>query len=541
MTITRYGMTPEAIKELISRSVAKVLAEQEANRNLRPIVEGKSKNGNENGMVTVKETEMVTVEEMEMDFLNYQPRNSSITEGVVGLARWFEKMKFVFCISNCPVDSQVKFSTCTLLDGALTWWNSHVQTVGIDEAYEMSWKELMNLMIEVYCPRNEIQKLENKLWNLSVKGTDVAGYTRRFQELTLLCPRMVPNEEDKIERFIWGLPDNIKGNVTSFKPTRVQDDIKMANNLMDQKVRAYATRNAENKSNYKKVGHKARDCKAAVATTTRRAQVANQKTVTCFGCEGQGYYKNDYPKLKNHNHRKQAANSEAHGRAYALGGGEANPNSNIIMGTFLLNNRYAYILFDSGADRSFVSTTFSSLIDINPTTLDVSYAIELADERIARSDTIIKGCTLNLLDHPFNIDLMHVELGSFDILTIQGDRSDGGSNSRLNIISCTKTQKYIQKGCHVFLAQITEKRMEDKSEEKRLKDIPIVRDFPEVFLEDLPGLPPARLVEFQIDFVPSAAPVARAPYRLAPFEMQELSTQLQELVEKGFIRPSSSP
>ncbi|GKE42547.1 hypothetical protein Tco_1469831 [Tanacetum coccineum] len=128
-----------------------------------------------------------------------------------------------------------------------------------------------------------------------------------------------------------------------------------------------------------------------------------------------------------------------------------------------------------------------------------------------------------------------------EILTIQGDRNDGESNSRLNIISCTKTQKYIQKGCHVFLAQITKKKTEDKLEEKRLEDVPIVWDFPKVFQEDLPGLSPTRQVEFQIDLVLSAAHVARVPYKLAPSEMQDMSAQLQELSDKGFIRPSSSP
>ncbi|GJR94118.1 putative reverse transcriptase domain-containing protein [Tanacetum coccineum] len=116
-----------------------------------------------------------------------------------------------------------------------------------------------------------------------------------------------------------------------------------------------------------------------------------------------------------------------------------------------------------------------------------------------------------------------------------------GNETRLNIISCTKTQKYMLKGCPIFLAHVTTKETEDKSEKKRLEDVPIVRNFPEVFPEDLPGLPPTRQVEFQIDLIPGAAPVARAPYRLAPSEMKELSDQLQELSDKGFIRPSSSP
>ncbi|GKE06342.1 putative reverse transcriptase domain-containing protein, partial [Tanacetum coccineum] len=128
-----------------------------------------------------------------------------------------------------------------------------------------------------------------------------------------------------------------------------------------------------------------------------------------------------------------------------------------------------------------------------------------------------------------------------EVLIIQGDKSDKGKKSKLNIISCTKTQKYIKKGCLIFLAKITKKETEDKSEEKRLEDVPIVRYFLKVFPEDLLGLPPTRQVEFQIDLVPGVAPVARAPYRLALSELQELSTQLQELSDKEFIRPSSSP
>ncbi|GJU63810.1 putative reverse transcriptase domain-containing protein [Tanacetum coccineum] len=249
--------------------------------------------------------------------------------------------------------------------------------------------------------------------------------------------------------------------------------------------------------------------------------------------------------------------------------GVSNPD-NVVAGTFLLNNRYAYILFDTGADRSFVSTAFSSQIDITPSTLDHYYDVELADGRIIGLNTILKGCTLNFLNHQFNINLMPVELGSFDAiigmdwlakhqavimcaekivripwknktLIVHGDGSTQGNVTRLNIISCTKTQRYLEKGFPIFLAHVNIKEGEDKSEKKRLEDVPIVQDFPEVFPEDLPGLPPTRQVEFQIDLVPGAAPVARAPYRLAPSELKELSEQLKELSDKGFIRPSSSP
>ncbi|GKA12799.1 putative reverse transcriptase domain-containing protein [Tanacetum coccineum] len=161
----------------------------------------------------------------------------------------------------------------------------------------------------------------------------------------------------------------------------------------------------------------------------------------------------------------------------------ANPDFSVVTGTFLLNNHHARMLFDSGADRSFMSTTFSVLLDIVPSTLDVSYVVELTDGRIAKKNTLLRGCTFGLLGHLFNIDLMPVELGSFDVII----GMDWLSRYQA-VIACDEkvTQKYIQKGCQVFLAQVTEKKAEDKSEEKRLEDVPTVRDFPEVIPEDFP-------------------------------------------------------
>ncbi|GJZ68975.1 putative reverse transcriptase domain-containing protein [Tanacetum coccineum] len=250
--------------------------------------------------------------------------------------------------------------------------------------------------------------------------------------------------------------------------------------------------------------------------------------------EMQGHYRSDCPKLKDQNYGNKAGNKngvgEAREKAYVLSGGDANPDSNVVKGTFLLNNHYAFILFDSGADRSFISTTFSTLLEITPDTLDVSYAVKLADRRISETNTVLRGCTLGLLGHPFNIDLMLVELGSFDVII----GMDWLANHHAVIVCDEK--KYIEKGCQIFLAQVTKKEIENESEEKILEDVPTVWDFSEVFPEDLPRLPPTRQVEFQIDLVPGAAPVARAPYRLTSSKLQELSTQLQELSDKGFIR-----
>nr|GEY77403.1 reverse transcriptase domain-containing protein [Tanacetum cinerariifolium] len=469
------------------------------------------------------------------DFMKCQPLNFRGTEGVVGLTRWIEKMESVFQISGFAVKNQVKFATCTLLDVALTWWNSQIRSLGPD-AYSMTWEVLKNKITDKYCPQGEIKKLEIELWNLKVKENNVSAYTERFQELTLICTNFVADETKKIDKCVSELPDNIYGSVKASKPKMLDETIELANNLMDQKLRTYAERQSNNKrkadksfrNNHghqqqtlkrqnvakvynigtcerkpysrnlpkctkyhfyhngpctqkchksNKVGHFARDCRSsgnANVANTQRNNGVNPKGNGCFECGASGHFKRDCPKLKN----KDGEKVNAPGWVYAVrnaekrGNASRDPDSNVVTGTFLLNNRYVSILFDTAADRSFISTAFSSLIDIVSIQLGNSYDVELADGKIVK---------------------------------------------------------------------ISAKKEEDKSEGKQLEDVPVVRDYLKVFPTDLPGLPPARPVEFQIHLIPVAAPVARAPYRLAPSEMKELAEQSQELSEKGFIRPSSSP
>ncbi|GJS56713.1 putative reverse transcriptase domain-containing protein [Tanacetum coccineum] len=247
------------------------------------------------------------------------------------------------------------------------------------------------------------------------------------------------------------------------------------------------------------------------------------------------------------------ANNNAYGRAYLLKDKNAHQDPNVVTGTFLLNQHLARVLFDSGANKSFVSISLASMLNIPPITLDTTYDIEMAYGNLVGTNTVIQGCTLILLNQPFEIDLMPIKLGSFDVvlgmdwlskyhariicdekvvhipidgetLIIGGDRS----KTRLSLMSCNKIKRYISRGYQVFVAQV----MEKKSDEKRIENIPVVREFPKVFLEDLPGLPLICQVEFQIDLILGAAPVARAHYRLAPSEMQELSDQLQELANR---------
>nr|GEV99866.1 putative reverse transcriptase domain-containing protein [Tanacetum cinerariifolium] len=352
------------------------------------------------------------------------------------------------------------------------------------------------------------------------------------------------SSSEKLHQWKWesdGLLDNIYVNVKSSKPRTLDETIELTNDLMDQKLRTYAER-ADNKrktddTSRNNHGHQEQPFKKQnvikvynMGTRERKPYEGSlpkdgketPKGNGCFKYEASGHFKRDCPKLRN----KNRGNRNAQGWVYAVGNAKKNgnapmnPDSNVVTGTFLLNNHYASILFDIGADRSFISTAFSSLVNIDPTPLGSSYDVELADVKIVGIDTIIRGCTINFLNHPFNIDLMPVELGSFDVII--GIDWLRRCHAIIVFISCSKAQGYMAKGCQIFLAQISSKKEDDKSKGKQLKNVPIVWDFPKVFPEDFPGLPPARPVEFHIDLIPGAAPVARAPYRLAPVREQDI-------------------
>ncbi|GJT42022.1 putative reverse transcriptase domain-containing protein [Tanacetum coccineum] len=409
----------------------------------------------------------------------------------------------------------------------------------------MPWTEMKQLMTAEFCPIEEIQRMEHELWNLKVKEYDIVAYTQRFNELALMCLRMVEPERVKVDAYIQGLTDNIKGEVTSSKPADLNEAVRMAHKLMEQKSQARNERILER--NARAMVTAPTDGKLPLCERCFTRHVG-QCTIKCHKCGKEPM-------------SEEEEVGEVRGRAYAIK--DAEPKGpTVVTGMFLLNNRSASVLFDSGSDSSFVNTRYSSLLDIKPIKIEDSYEVELADGRVVSTNTVLKGCTLSLVNHIFEIDLMPIELGTFDViigmdwlvkhdavivcgekvvripygnktLIVEGDK--GGS--RLKIISCIKARKYVEQGCHLFLAHVTKK----KSKEKRMEDVPVIRDFLEVFPEELPGLPPPRQVEFQIDLVPGVVPVARTPYRLAPSEMKELSVQLQELLEKGFIRPSSSP
>ncbi|GKA99433.1 putative reverse transcriptase domain-containing protein [Tanacetum coccineum] len=397
---------------------------------------------------------------------------------------------------------------------------------GVEQANQITWTELKRLLTNKYCPRTEIKKMEEELYNLTIKGNDLKPYVIRFQELIVLCPNMVPNNEKLLEAFIGGLPRSIEGNVTASRPQTLEEAINIAQRLMDQvtkhtpvqvssdnkrkfddrrtfnnnnnyrntnnrynnhqlqqnrrqeAVRAYAvtpsgnnryagdlplckrcnphhTRPCTSKCNIcNKVGHLSKNCR-----NKKPATGSNQLPVTviCYACREKRHYTNQCRKT----------NINAQGRAYMLRDKNAHQDPNVVTDTF--------------------------------------YDIEMADGNLVSTNTVIKGCTLTLPNQPFKIDLMSIKLGSFDIVV----GMDWLSKYHAKIL-CDEKVVHIPINGETLIIQVMEKKLD----EKRLEDIPIVKEFSDVFPEYLLGLPPVRQVEFQIDLIPGAAPVAQTPYRL---------------------------
>nr|XP_043612945.1 uncharacterized protein LOC122584929 [Erigeron canadensis] len=562
--------------------------------------------------------------------------------GALAATRWIEKMEAVMDISNCAENQKVRYAAASLTNKALTWWNTEIQARGRVAAVGMTWDEFKELLLEEFCPKNEMQKLENEFWNHSMVGAKHAAYTDRFYELAKLVPHLVRPESNRIQRYIYGLVPQIRGLVSATEPTTIQSAIQKAGSLTDEMVRngslskvnekrkdgTETSRSKNTDGNNKKAkmatglmatdatkigytgsapkctkcqfhhfqnspcrlctncnrfGHLARDCRVGVK------QVAPVNAVnpinnrgTCYECGSHNHYRNTCPNLNrawgqrgnnpnqvlaiggtqnqgnnqgqrannqnqvvaNGGNRNQGNNAnQARGRAFVMVANEARQDPNIVTGTFSLNNHLATVLFDSGAEYSFVSIKFMPLLDREPKILNTYFLVEVANGKFDRVDRIINDCTLEIEGHLFSVNLLPFSLRSFDVVI----GMDWLSKHRAEIICYEKVVRIPLGNSEMLL--IYGERVEEnqkhlmgiQANEKKLEDIPIVRDFPQVFPEDLTGLPPVRQVEFRIDLIPGATPVAKAPYRLAPTEMQELSNQLQELQEKGFIRPSHSP
>ncbi|XP_076959092.1 uncharacterized protein LOC143635078 [Bidens hawaiensis] len=485
-------------------------------------------------------------------------------------------MESVFLHIECPDDKQNRFATGVFEKCALTWWVMEKSTRGAEAAMALPWNELKDLMTRSFCPPNELMNLvyksvfeksewlhlEAEFWNLKQEGGEHSAYTSRLNELSVLVPHLVTPNSRAIENYIRGLPRQIQDSFFSSSPKELDDAINLAATLTDNHVKAGTLTLQSSKKPIDKLATEPKETKPglskpAYSSTHTTKESPQAPPLLANLAQGQPFPAIQAPApQEGQSTQSVQAPQDNHGHAFMMNAHhyQAQQNGDVVNDTFLVDDQFASILFDTGADMSFVSLEIELLLAKPRSKVKSSYTIEVANGKSVTIDSVIRSCKMNLIGHTFSIDLIPMQLGSLDIIVgmewlsshhvevvcfekfIRIPLADGQtlrvhgekpSPSSLNIITCSQVHAYLRKKYVAFGAHIVEKK------EQKIEDILVVREYPEVFPDDVSGLPPVCESEFCIDLVPGANLIAKAPYRLAPSEMQEWSTQLQEILDKG--------
>ncbi|KAI3775825.1 hypothetical protein L1987_45579 [Smallanthus sonchifolius] len=438
-------------------------------------------------------------------FKDENPPKFEGTKDATVTHQWLREIEAVIKISECRDDQKVKYAAHSFVSEALCWWENLVIALGDKAIDRMTWEELKRLLIEEFCPDNEMDKLERDFLKLEVGGMTHREYTTKFNRMARLLRQCT-------------MKSSVPAPANQRESGQISRKVKIRRMKEERNWNRVVVLNVPNVANCipENVG-------MAVIVAT----VANLDTES--ECPT---LKISPPMIIKDGKEKEA--SKAKSRAYTLTTEEAKALPDVVSGTFLVNNVPATVLFDSRASRSFVSLDFYPSLHRPTIRLSETFEVETAIGKTMKVAEVIQDCFINLEGHRFPVKLYPMILEGFNIvLGMDCDKI----RSAVRIISMIKPTKFMSQGNEAYLAYV----IDSKVKTKELKDVPVVCDFADVFPEELPGIPPEREVEFRIDLVPGAKPVAKAPYRLAPSEMRELMSQLQELLDRGFIRPSISP
>ncbi|KAJ9538034.1 hypothetical protein OSB04_030767 [Centaurea solstitialis] len=534
------------------------------------------------------------------DFMACQPPHYEGRKDPIACSRWISAVEGSFRTCGCPDGVKVFYAANLLRDASKDWWGLILKSHTEEQTSTMTWDAFKVLFEEQFSPQVERERIIAEFLNLKQTTESVNEITDQFLEKALFCPDYVGNEAMRMYRYRGVLKPEIREFVstttcTSFNAMgkrKAQQSIVPVRKFKGPRTdgRRFPSgcpkcgRNHQGECRLPesvcfkcgKPGHKSRDCGVAPRT--------------CFHCFQPGHIKPNCPKLASAQPQVQApapatlritdgstrtkgGSSTSCGRAFQMTADDVCYRCYLCffkrlllnLGVFPVNEKPALVLFDSGATWSFVSSAFCKDFRLERGKLASPLAIDIAAEEVRVCEDVYRGCTIVIHGVPFSIDLIPTPMKGIDVIVgvdwmfrnhdtvvcaeqlvrIQ-DPSGGelvvygkGRRDRLAFCSVTKARRWLQRGCAGYMAYAVTSQAEDRK--LSIADVPVVSEFPDVFPEDLPGIPPDTQVEFGIDLIPGAAPVARAPYRLAPPELQELASQLQELSEKGFIRPSSSP
>ncbi|KAJ9552821.1 LOW QUALITY PROTEIN: hypothetical protein OSB04_016866 [Centaurea solstitialis] len=513
------------------------------------------------------------------DFMTCKPPFFEGQKDPVACYRWYSAVEGAFRTSGCPAGSKVLFAVNLLRNAAKDWWDLVLKRLSEAQITALTWEEFK-------------RRIAAEFLNLTQTTETVNEITAKFLEKLLFVPGYANDESLKMVRYMGVLKTEIKGAVATKRCKTFSDMVETARaQEIHLEERRQGKRKADDQSGpakkYKGAKSDARSVPAACSKCGRnhRGECRAQETACfkcgkqghfsrecketakiCFHCYQSGHIKPNCPQLKGAPVQAPAPTTlritdgttagrsgpTTRGRAFQLTAEEAQTEPDVITGIFSVNSKPALVLFDTGATWSYIELG----------KLDRPVKIDVAAEEVHVVERVFRGCTIDIFGVQFSINLIPVPMNGIDVVVgidwmfpnrattdvagqlvrIQnlsgGELIVYGKGRRVSTLFCSvaKAHKYFQRGGSGFLAYAM-------AEQTKLTvaEVPVVSEYPDVFPEDLPGLPPDRQVEFGIDLVLGAAPVARAPYRLAPPELQELSEQLQELSGKGFIRPSSSP
>ncbi|KAL0561587.1 hypothetical protein IC582_002021 [Cucumis melo] len=505
---------------------------------------------------------------------------------------WLSSLETIFRYMKCPEDQKVQCAVFMLTDRGTAWWETIERILGGDVS-QITWQQFKESFYAKFFSASLRDAKRQEFLNLEQGDMTVEQYDAEFDMLSRFAPEMIATEAARADKFVRGLRLDIQGLVRAFRPATHADALCLAVDLsLQERANSSKTAGRGSTSGQKRkaeqqpvpvpqrnfrpggefrsfqqkpfeAGEAARG--KPLCTTCGKHHLGRCLfgTRTCFKCRQEGHTADRCPLRVTGIAQNQGAGAPHQGRVFATNRTEAEKAGTVVTGTLPVLGHYALVLFDLGSSHSFISSAFVSHARLEVEPLHHVLSVSTPSGECMLSKEKVKACQIEIAGHVIEVTLIVLDMLDFDVIlgmdwlaanhaSIDCSRKEvtfnppsmasfkfkgGGSKSLPQVISAIRASKLLSQGTWGILASVVDTREADVS----LSSEPVVRDYPDVFPEELPGLPPHREVEFAIELEPGTVPISRAPYRMAPAELKELKVQLQELLDKGFIRPSVSP
>ncbi|KAL0553782.1 hypothetical protein IC582_007686 [Cucumis melo] len=505
---------------------------------------------------------------------------------------WLSSLETIFRYMKCPEDQKVQCAVFMLTDRGTAWWETTERMLGGDVS-QITWQQFKESFYAKFFSASLRDAKRQEFLNLLQGDMTVEQYDAEFDMLSRFAPEMIATEAARADKFVRGLRLDIQGLVRAFRPATHADALRLAVDLsLQERANLSKTAGRGSTSGQKRkaeqqpvpvpqrnfrpggefrsfqqkpfeTGEAARG--KPLCTTCGKHHLGRCLfgTRTCFKCRQEGHTADRCPLRVTGIAQNQGAGAPHQGRVFATNRTEAEKAGTVVTGTLPVLGHYALVLFDSGSSHSFISSAFVAHARLEVEPLHHVLSVSTPSGECMLSKEKVKACQIEIAGHVIEVTLIVLDMLDFDVIlgmdwlavnhaSIDCSRKEvtfnppsmasfkfkgGGSKSLPQVISAIRASKLLSQGTWGILASVVDTREADVS----LSSEPVVRDYPDVFPEELPGLPPHREVEFAIELEPGTVPISRAPYRMAPAELKELKVQLQELLDKGFIRPSVSP